>query len=341
MPSTKFSIDSLPSLTGKVYVVTGGNAGMCVCIPTSSSNEHGQRKPNLSASGYSTVEGLASRGAKVYVGARSESKARDAIQTIKTKLPDADLHFLPFNLASLASVVAAARMLRGAETALHGLINNAGIMGVPFAMTEDGYEVQFQTNYISHWLLTYHLLPLLQATSGARLVNVTSDGHERFVPAGGIKFDDLSLESQNTMMRYGQSKLANVLHAKELHRRYGPSAAASAAGNGGIRTAAVHPGHINTNLNKQATGAAPGLVLRAVTPIMRCICILDEQDKGALSSLFAIASDEFKAPDSGAYVIPYATIGTPSKYAQDGELAKKLFDWTESQLSAKGLLSLE
>lgn len=105
-----------------------------------------------------------------------------------------------------------------------------------------------QTNYISHWLLTHHLLPLLQETSKTtahmtRLVNVTSDGHERFVPPGGIKFDDLRLESQNAMMRYGQSKLANVLHAKELHRRYGPGASDP---NSSLCTAAVHPGHINT-----------------------------------------------------------------------------------------------
>ncbi len=78
------------------------------------------------------------------MGARSESKALDAISEIKTKIPSADVHFLPLDLSSLASVVAAAKHVRGAETALHGLINNAGIMGVPFAMTEDGYEVQFQ-----------------------------------------------------------------------------------------------------------------------------------------------------------------------------------------------------
>lgn len=99
--------------------------------------------------------------------------------------------------------------------------------------------------------------------------------------------------------------------------------------------------HVISDLNKQATGAAPGLLLRAVTPIMRCVGILDEQDKGALSSLFAIASEDFKASDSGAYVIPYATIGTPSKYAQDPELATKLWDWTESQMSEKGFLNMK
>lgn len=82
------------------------------------------------------------------MGARSESKAGDAIRDIKTKIPAADIRFLPLDLSSLASVVAAARTLRSAEPALHGLINNAGIMGVPFSMTDDGYEVQFQVRLL-------------------------------------------------------------------------------------------------------------------------------------------------------------------------------------------------
>jgi NAD(P)-dependent dehydrogenase (short-subunit alcohol dehydrogenase family) len=136
------------------------------------------------------------------------------------------------------------------ETALHGLINNAGIMGVPFAMTSDGYESQFQTNYLSHWLLTHHLLPLLNSTAasstpgGVRIVNVTSDGHMRFPPKGGINLDDINLESEGSMVRYGQSKLANILHAKELHRSFGPKDGEQ--GSAEIWVAAVHPGHIDT-----------------------------------------------------------------------------------------------
>lgn len=85
---------------------------------------------------------------------------------------------------------------------------------------------------------------------------------------------------------------------------------------------------------------APGIILRIATPIMRCAGVLDDQDKGALSSLFAVASDSFKAADSGSYVIPYAVIGTPSAHAQDAALAEKLWNWTEAQLESKGLLTL-
>ncbi|KAF5000788.1 hypothetical protein FDECE_11124 [Fusarium decemcellulare] len=316
-----FSPDSLPDLSDRVYLVTGGNTGI----------------------GKSTVVALASRGATVYMGARSESKAIATINEITSQLPSARIHFLSLDLSSFQSVISAAKKLRSEETVLHGLVNNAGIMGVPFSMTEDGYEVQFQTNYLSHWLLTYHLLPLLQATATTspnvvRIVNVTSDGHARFPPKGGIAFENTPLENESAMTRYGQSKLANILHAKELHALYGPSEPSRQAT---ILVAAVHPGHIDTNLNKQATGTAPSSVLRAVTPIMRCLGILDEQAKGAWSSLFAVASDKFEANDSGAYVIPYAKIGTPSAAAQDKELAKRLWEWTKNELSGRGLLEAQ
>lgn len=271
------------------------------------------------------------------MAARSETKARQAIQEIQTAIPTAQIIFLPLDLSSLDSVVAAAKSLRAMEPALHGLINNAGIMGVPFSMTKDEYEIQFQTNYLSHWLLTRWLLPLLATTASSsseavvRIVNVTSDGHARFPPKGGIQFEDTALEGESAMTRYGQSKLANILHVKELHRQFGPLAA-------GIRVAAVHPGHIDTNLNKQATGAAPASILRAVTPIMRCLGILDEQAKGAWSSLFAVASQEYGASDSGSYIIPYAKIGTPSSYARDPKLAEKLWEWTAREMGQKGLL---
>ena len=106
-----------------------------------------------------------------------------------------------------------------------------------------------QINYLSHWLLTHHLLPLLEKTAGeskpgdVRIVNVTSGGHS-MAPKGGINFNDTKLEGSGAMTRYGQSKLGNVLHAKELDRRYGPNRKPQAGGE--IWTAAVHPGNFDT-----------------------------------------------------------------------------------------------
>lgn len=257
-------------------------------------------------------------------------------------------------------------------------------MGVPFSLTEDGYESQFQvsqsfhrksdrkerrqvltiskTNYLSHWLLTYHLLPLLLSTAksagpgAVRIVNLTSDGHSLFAPKVGIDFKNIKLESSSAMTRYGQSKLANVLHAKEFNKRYGPRD--SGTEDAEIWVAAVHPGHINTyeslsshpmnvsntfgasrNLNVQSTAVAPPIILRAMVPIMQCLGVLDNQAKGALSSLFAIASPSFKRGDSGAYIVPYAKIGKPSEAARDGQLAEKLWSWTADELTRKGKLN--
>ncbi|OKL57681.1 hypothetical protein UA08_07079 [Talaromyces atroroseus] len=317
MPNNAFSVHALPDLSGKLYVVTGGNAGI----------------------GKTTVAGLASRGARVYMGARSAEKAEKAITDIKRELgkPQADIVFLKLDLTDFKSAVEAARELRSKETALHGLINNAGIMGVPFSRTKDEYEIQFQTNYLSHWLFTYHLLPLLQSTAltqpgTARIVNVTSDGHERFTLKEGIRLDDPNLESESAMVRYGHSKLANILHTRHLNAVYGPKGKESS----GIIVAAVHPGHIDTNLNKQATGMAPAVVLRIMTPIMKCIGILDHEAKGALSTLFAIADPKFT--ESGAYIVPYAKIGKPSQMAKDDQLAERLWEWTFKMFQEMGYL---
>lgn len=95
-------------------------------------------------SGKATVVGLVTRGAKVYMGARTETKASEAIREIQNQLPQAVVRFLALDLSDLKSVVAAASIIRREETALHGLVNNAGVMGTPFSETKDGYEIQFQ-----------------------------------------------------------------------------------------------------------------------------------------------------------------------------------------------------
>src|SRR5262249_1218738 len=142
------------------------------------------------------------------------------------------IHLVVMDLMSLKSVVAGAARLRAECTALHGIVNSAGIMATPYVMSEDGDESQFQTNYLSHWLLTQHLLPLLESTARrappgtVRMVNVSSMGHNATLKEG-ISFDDTSLQDKFTFRRYAQSKLANVLHAKALHARHAAAASDS------------------------------------------------------------------------------------------------------------------
>jgi NAD(P)-dependent dehydrogenase (short-subunit alcohol dehydrogenase family) len=146
--------------------------------------------------------------------ARSPSKATAAITSIKALYPKSNITLLEMDHTSLSSVVSAAKLFLSKETALHGLVNNAGIMATPFEMTKDGHEAQWQTNYLAHWVFTHCLLPLMLSTSktlplgSVRLVNLTSGGHF-MAPKGGINFADTSLPNK-AGSRYGQSKLANV-----------------------------------------------------------------------------------------------------------------------------------
>ncbi|KAK6082972.1 short-chain dehydrogenase protein [Seiridium cupressi] len=290
-------------------------------------------------------------GAKVYMAARSKGKATASIDGIRQCLPQADIHFLELDLGSFSSVVSAAAKIRRTEQALHGLVNNAGIMGTPFARTNDGFEEQWQekTNYLSHWLPTNHLLPLLLKTARAsapgdvRIADLSSSGHQLFAPKTGIVFDDLDLESENGMTRYGQSKLGNVLHAKSLNTRYGPKGANPQAGE--VWVTSIHPGYIMTNLNNKATAMSPfgsTVALKAFNKVLLWVgALTDDQSKGALSSLYAIASPEFDRENSAAYLVPYAKIGTPSALARDTELADRLWTWTEEEMRKRGLLFQE
>ncbi|KAL3463667.1 hypothetical protein BJX64DRAFT_256691 [Aspergillus heterothallicus] len=315
----------LPTLTHKIYLVTGGNTGV----------------------GYYTVSQLAAHGARVYLCARSAEKARTAIAAIRNEHPDADVHFLEMDHLDLQSVVAAAKKFKSQETRLHGLVNNAGIMATPFAVSPaDGFEAQWQTNYLAHWLLTWHLMDVLVDTArgesedggapplpgSVRIVDVTSDGHT-FAPRVGIDFHDLKQERGSPFSRYGMSKLANILHAKQLDKLFGPKGSETASsGRGPIWTAAVHPGHLDTNLNKQTTYP------KVVYMVLKAFGVYSHPREGAYNSLFAVASSDFKESDCGEYFVPGQKRKQASKLAQDMDLAQRLWDWTREEMARRKLL---
>ena len=185
--------------------------------------------------------------------ARSPEKGTAAIANIRKMHPSANIDLLRMDHMDLTSVVATAKHFLTLETALHGLVNNAGIMATPFEMSKDGHEAQWQTNYLAHWVFTEHLLPLMLRTArtlspgSVRIVNLTSSGHLA-APKGGINFKDLSLKDSSPWQRHGQSKLANILHTKNLHKTYGPSSPSARKWEGEIWVSSVHPGLVETNL---------------------------------------------------------------------------------------------
>ncbi|KAK2060360.1 short chain dehydrogenase, partial [Colletotrichum caudatum] len=287
-----FHPNTLPDLKGTTFIVTGGNSGI----------------------GYYTVAYLAEHGAHVYLCARSAEKGAVAIASIKQLHPSANIEILQMDLMDLSSVVAAARRFLTLETTLHGLVNNAGIMATPFEMTKDGHEAQWQTNYLAHWVLTDYLLPVMLRTAktlpsgSVRIVNLTSSGHLG-APTGGIDFEDPSLKDSDPWLRYGQSKLANILHTKTLHAAYGPGSVRAQNREGEIWVSSVHPGVVETNLasSMEATGSGMMCILSA----LRMFGLTWSADKGSWNSLYCVASRDMKAEQSGAYLDVFRRFGEP------------------------------
>jgi NAD(P)-dependent dehydrogenase (short-subunit alcohol dehydrogenase family) len=211
-------------------------------------------------------------------------------------------------------------------------------MATPFEMTKDGYEAQWQTNYLAHWVFTFHLLPLMLSTSktlplgSVRIVNLSSSGHYS-APKGGINFADTSLPHGTGMARYGQSKLANVLHAKTLNKLYGPGSRRSKAGEGEIWISAVHPGLVQSQLSAKAEFPA---ALKMLFGLYGLLGGRIDADTGSWTSVFCASSQEMKKEQSGTYFQRIAEAGWQSGMAKNMDIADKLEHWTNEKMKTEG-----
>lgn len=207
-------------LSDRIAVVTGTSAGL----------------------GAETARVLAKAGATVIMAARDADKNQRVIDTIEAETPTARLEHVTLDLSDLRSVRAAAEHILANYPQLHILINNAAVMGPSLARTAEGCELQFGTNHIGHFLLTNLLLPALRAGAPARIVNLSSNGHQ----VCGVDFDDPHFERRpyDKWAGYGQAKSANVLFGVGLTAREQRN---------GITANAVHPGGIITELGRHLT----------------------------------------------------------------------------------------
>lgn len=214
---SRWTEDQIPDLTGKTALVTGANSGL----------------------GLETTRALARKGAQVVLACRSQAKADEAMKDIRAQQPDAKLEFLALDLASLASIKTAAQTFLARHPRLDILCNNAGLMGLPYSTTQDGFEMQFGANHLGHFAFTGLLLPALRATPGARVVTVTSITHRK----GVLPLDDLDWKRSPyaPMASYARSKLANLLFTLELDRRLRKAGVA-------VQSLAAHPGYAATNI---------------------------------------------------------------------------------------------
>lgn len=210
------------------------------------------------------------------------------------------------------------------------LINNAGVMACPYGTTQEGYETQFGTNHMGHALLTKLLLPTLLETAkqpGAdvRVISLSSMGHH-LAPAGGIPFDQRALEQVNTWRRYGVSKLANILYARELASRY-PQ----------LTSVSVHPGVIFTDLYQSLR---LNFFLKIGIWIYGWLAMVlpghyKDTKGGALNQVWC-ASARKEELKNGAFYTPVGKVNAGSKWARDEGLQKKLWEWTEGELEKHG-----
>lgn len=262
--------------------------------------------------------------AHVLFTGRKARSAQDTIAKAKAAAPDVKVTFVEVDLANLASVKDAGEKIAADLPRLDVLVCNAGIMAVPAAVSKDGYEIHFATNHLGHALLTFKLLPLLSRTadlgsSDVRIIMVTSTAW-RGTPPGGIVFDKLKSTQEMAVLgrwlRYGQSKLANMIFARELAARY-PK----------ILSLSLTPGVVSTGLVTDL-----GLVDKALVYVPN-IGKMKTPEEGTHNLLWAIGAlrQDIKR---GFFYEPVGRLSTmETKASKDLKLGKKLWEWTEAELA--------
>ena len=248
-----WSPKQLPDLTGKIYLITGGNSGI----------------------GLEAAKMLAGAGADLIIAARNPDKGQKAVELL-TPLTKGKVSLVSLDLSDMKSIRSCDKQVRKLTKKLDGLINNAGIMQTPKQSTKDGFEIQLGTNHLGHFLLDGLLFDLVENAKG-RIVTVSSLAHK----FGRINFDDLMLsKNYSPTTAYTQSKLANLMFALELDRRL------RAAGSF-VTSYACHPGYSNTGLQSTGPeGLLAGLYL-VTNPLMS-----QPARNGAIPTVLCAAGEE-------------------------------------------------
>lgn len=297
-----WGITDIPSQSGRLAVVTGGNGGL----------------------GLETARALARAGAEVVIAARNPEKAAGALADIRSSNPEARVSAEALDLSQLASVRDfVSRWLRE-RGPLDLLVNNAGIMAIPHARSADGFEMQLATNHIGHFALTLGLMPALQASAAGRVVTVASAMHL----IGRIRFDDIDGDKgYSPWLWYGQSKLANLLFTAELDRRLRKARSK-------VSALAAHPGYAATDLQHVAPKAR-GAVLESAIMTIGNAAFAQSAAAGALPTLRA-ATDP--GAQGGQYYGPrwLGWFGDPvvvgrSRGARDETVAERLWALSEER----------
>lgn len=294
---SRWDESSMPALDGKVVLVTGANAGL----------------------GLAASKVFARKGARLLLACRNQAKAAAAAEEIRASAGgrDVDVVLVPLDLGSLASVQACAEQVAAQESQLDLLINNAGLMAVDHATTEDGFEMQIGVNHLGHFALTARLAPLLLSTPGSRVVSMSSFGHR----PGRLRADDLMFEQRgySRWPAYFQSKLANLLFTFELQRRLAATGATTQA-------LAAHPGGTHTDLGSEGSG----ITNKLNAPVMK---LMQPAAIGVLPLLRAATDPEAKGGQFWGprwMVRGHPRLETPSRRARRTEDQRALWERSEA-----------
>ncbi len=290
----------MPDLAGKTVVVTGANSGI----------------------GLAAAQELAAKNAHVVLACRSMDKGRAAVARIEAEAKGAKLTLRSLDLSSLESIRRFAGELQSEIASIDILVNNAGVMALPYAKTADGFEMQIGTNHLGHFALTALLWPSLLAARASRVVVVGSVAHF----FGKIRFHDLNWEKgYSRWPAYAQSKLANMLFAKELARRATREGA-------DVKCVACHPGYASTSLQAKSAQIR-GSSLEETIMNLGNHGLAQSAAWGALPTLYAATQDvepgEYVGPDGFFGLIGIPAPARTSKRANDPEAAARLWSLSE------------
>ncbi len=290
-------------LSGRRALVTGASGGL----------------------GLETARALAAAGASVTMAVRDVARGSAAADGVRAQHPDADLAIEQVDLADVASAAALADRMVAAGSPLDLLILNAGVMACPLERTPQGWELQFATNHLGHFVLATGVLDLLlDAPKGARVVALSSGAH--FISP--VVFDDIHFASRDyePWSAYGQSKTANALFALELDKRYGHV---------GIHAYSVHPGMVATDLGRHLDRAGLTAVVGKGTSR---VSSLKQVDTGASTTLVA-ATAPFLDEHGGAYLADcQLAVDAPganvvAAHARDPAAAERLWEASEAMIA--------
>ena len=296
---SKWDDKNIPDLNGKLALITGSNSGL----------------------GYCTAKALLKSGCQVILACRTIEKSNYTSAYLKEIFPLSKVNSFALDLSDFNEVSEKANFIKENFKSLDLLINNAGIMHPPKTLNKQGYEIQFAVNHLAHMLLTLKLLPIIENANSSRIVTVTSGA--QFFGKGNLQ--NLRAENYyNKWESYAESKLANVMFAKELHERVNKK---------NIYSLAAHPGIAKTNLfasQNPKPNTIEKFALELFSPLFQTA------EMGALPQLFAATSEQAK---SGEHYGPkfnfrgYPKLSPTSPLAQNKEARKKLWDKSNEIIS--------